>query len=105
MNKELAKRGVKPQYVKGNRVTDDATLAVAEKVFTELNARIVHSLKEAGVKSTGFASGVFESVISSPELGFVGKVVGVKKEKVFDALKNGTVPVLTSLGWYTSRHK
>ena len=66
MNKELAKRGVKPQYVKGNRVTDDATLAgmffpassliakqlikqtVAQKVFTELNGRIVDSLQQAG---------------------------------------------------------
>ena len=102
MNKELAKRGVKPSYVKGNRVTDEATLKVAVSVFTELNERVTSALKKAGAPARGLPSGVFRSKISSPELGLVGEVVGVEVSKVQDALAAKEIPVLTSLGFSSS---
>ena len=99
MNKELAKRGVQPKYVRGNRVTDRETLQVAEAVFTELNARVVDALESAGTKARGLPRGVFRSVVASPELGFVGEVKSVETNPVLSALKEGRVPVLTSLGF------
>jgi hypothetical protein len=41
--------GVEPQYIKGSRVTDADTLAVAERIFTELNSRVAAAFEAAGV--------------------------------------------------------
>jgi len=99
MNKELAKRGVKPSYVRGNRVTDEETLKVAVSVFTELNERVTNALNKAGAPARGIPSGIFRSKVSSPELGFVGEVVGVEVNKVQSVLASKEIPVLTSLGF------
>jgi N-acetyl-gamma-glutamyl-phosphate reductase/acetylglutamate kinase len=99
MNRELSKRGIKPQYVRGNRVTDMETLNVAVSVFTELNERVTAALNKAGAPARALPSGVFRSKVASPELGLVGEVVGVEVEKVQQALKAREIPVLTSLGF------
>jgi len=98
MNKELALQGVEPQYIKGSRVTDEATLAVAQRVFTGLNKRVVDSFKSHGVDALGITTGVFEAKIANPELMFVGNITKVHTAQVEQALKDNAIPVLTSLG-------
>ncbi|KAH9258047.1 N-acetyl-gamma-glutamyl-phosphate reductase [Batrachochytrium salamandrivorans] len=103
MNKELAKRGVQPQYIRGNRVTDEKTLEVAVQVFTELNQRVCESFARQGIAVKGFANGVFQAELSSPEMGFVGQITGVNKQPILTALQNKQVPVMTSLG-FSAKH-
>lgn len=103
MNKELAKRGVQPQYIRGNRVTDEKTLEVAVQVFTELNQRVCESFARQGIAVKGFANGVFQAELSSPEMGFVGQITGVNKQPILAALQNKQVPVMTSLG-FSAKH-
>lgn len=103
LNDELKLRGVEPNYVRGHRVTDVATLDVAQAVFTKLNERVVAALNEAAPDGTpaavGFARGVFNAQQSQhKELGLVGEIVGINKAKLREALANKSIPVLTSLG-------
>lgn len=49
MNAELDKQGVEPQYVGGNRVTDQKTLDIAKTIFIDTNATLVAALNKAGV--------------------------------------------------------
>ena len=37
LNDELAKAGVQPEYIGGHRVTDEATMKVAKRVFESAN--------------------------------------------------------------------
>ena len=98
MNRELARRNVEPNYVGGHRVTDKATLEIAQNIFTGLNERVVAALKRMGAKAQGFPRGVFEAEMRRPELGFVGEVTGVRTSGILQALEEGRIPVLTSLG-------
>mmetsp|Transcript_17435 Transcript_17435/g.34251 ORF Transcript_17435/g.34251 Transcript_17435/m.34251 type:complete len:860 (-) Transcript_17435:265-2844(-) len=98
MNDELARKGVEPQYINGSRVTDEATLEVAQRIFTELNERVVKAMQKAGVNAEAFPTGVFHAEVTKPELGFVGAVQGVFDTEIKKALENNVVPVLTSLG-------
>lgn len=52
-----------------------------------------------GAKARGFPNGVFNAEMKRPELGFVGEITGVNVDGVLTALKNGEIPVLTSLGF------
>lgn len=98
LNAELASDGVEPKYVRGNRVTDAATLRVAERVFTGLNADIAAALEAMGTPAAAFPRGVFNAEVADPELGFVGEITGLNSEAVLAGLAEGRVPVLTSLG-------
>jgi len=99
MNDELKARGVEPNYIGGHRVTDEATLDVAKTIFTDLNNRVVDAFRKEGTKAKGFPSGIFNAVISNPDLGFVGEITSVNTSEVEDCLKSGSIPVLTSLGF------
>ncbi|GBG32306.1 Protein ARG5,6, mitochondrial [Hondaea fermentalgiana] len=98
MNDELARKGVEPQYINGSRVTDEATLEVAQRIFTELNERVVKRMQQAGINAKAFPTGVFRAEVDKPELGFVGAVKGVNDGDIKQALEENVVPVLTSLG-------
>mmetsp|Transcript_11281 Transcript_11281/g.20852 ORF Transcript_11281/g.20852 Transcript_11281/m.20852 type:complete len:812 (+) Transcript_11281:163-2598(+) len=101
MNDELKRVGVQPEYIRGSRITDKDTLEVAQRIFTSLNQRIVDAFKSdkhGNIPATGFAQGVFDAEVAQPELGFVGQVTKVQDEAVRDSLRQGSIPVLTSLG-------
>jgi len=98
MNDELARQNIEPQYINGSRVTDEATLAVARRIFTMLNGRVVQALQEAGTEAVGFPEGIFRAEVRDKRLKFVGDVSGINAEKVRETLKQKKIPVLTSLG-------
>ncbi|KAG9414927.1 hypothetical protein AC1031_008342 [Aphanomyces cochlioides] len=99
MNDELAKEGVEPQYVKGNRVTDKKTLAIAKKVFLAANRKLVNALAHAGVGVRPITSGVFEASIRDEAVyGYVGEVEKIHADAVHSAIEENQIPVLSSLG-------
>jgi N-acetyl-gamma-glutamyl-phosphate reductase/acetylglutamate kinase len=103
LNDELKLRGVEPNYVRGHRVTDVATLDVAQAVFTRLNEKVVSALNkdapEGAPAAVGFSRGIFNAQQSQhKELGLVGEITGINKGKLREALANNSIPVLTSLG-------
>ena len=99
LNDELARAGVKPEYIGGHRVTDAATMRVAQRVFEAANAQLAAALEEAGVAAQPLVGGVFGAEVApGSRLGLVGEVNRVFAERVEAAVAAGRVPVLTSLG-------
>ncbi|MBI5300690.1 MAG: acetylglutamate kinase [Chloroflexi bacterium] len=106
--KEIAdlqlKFGLTPRFVEGLRVTDDASLAIAEMVLSgRVNKRIVIALLNAGVDAIGM-SGVDRGVVRvekmqhpAGDLGRVGRVVGVRGEVVQDFVTRQVVPVISPI--------
>ncbi len=106
--KEIAdlqvKLGLTPRFVEGLRVTDDASLAIAEMVLSgRVNKRIVAALLRAGVDAIGL-SGVDRGVVRveklqhpAGDLGRVGKVVGVRGEVFLDFTARQIVPVVSPI--------
>ncbi|TMW60482.1 hypothetical protein Poli38472_000524 [Pythium oligandrum] len=99
MNAELARAGIEPQYVAGNRVTDKKTLAIAKKIFLNANRKLVDALAAAGAPARPITSGVFEARLKDLDVyGYVGEVSKIYGESVEAAILNGQIPVLSCLG-------
>ena len=106
--KEIAdlqlKFGLTPHFVEGLRVTDDASLAIAEMVLSgRVNKRIVVALLNAGADAIGL-SGVDRGVIRvekmlhpAGDLGRVGKVVSVRGQVLCDFVSQKIVPVISPI--------
>lgn len=106
--KEIAdlqlKFGLTPRFVEGLRVTDDASLAIAEMVLSgRVNKRIVAALLNAGADALGL-SGIDRGVVRvekmqhpAGDLGRVGKVVSVRGEVLHDFVARQIVPVVSPI--------
>ncbi len=106
--KEIAdlqvKLGITPRFVEGLRVTDDASLAIAEMVLSgRVNKRIVAGLIHAGADAIGL-SGVDRGIVRvekmqhpGGDLGRVGRVVSVRAEVVRDFIAHETIPVISPI--------
>lgn len=97
----MARLEIHPQYVNGQRVTDEATLEIAEMVLSGfINKALVLALQEAGLDALGL-SGVDRGLIRvapwSPDMGRVGRITSVRAE-VLDALCSANVvPVISPI--------
>jgi acetylglutamate kinase len=75
--------GITPQFVRGLRVTDAATMDIVEQVLVgKINQEIVSLLNRHGAPAIGLSGKSGELVVarkrrSEPDLGLVGDVVGV----------------------------
>ena len=91
------------KFVDGLRITDAETIKVVEEVLIGLNNRIVQQIEELGGKATGIlpedklfeAKKTFSGEI---DLGFVGEIIGVKKEILEKLLNQDFIPVIVPIG-------
>jgi acetylglutamate kinase len=98
--------GLQPHYVDGLRVTDLESLAVVQMVLVgRINKRLVAVLNAEGVDAFGM-SGVDRGAVKAEkldhpagDLGWVGRVVGVRKEVFNRLLDDGITPVLSPVCW------
>jgi acetylglutamate kinase len=106
ISQRMKELGQAPVFVQGLRVTDAATLQVAESVLIDfLNARLVEELRAAGAKAVGIHPrgpscliarkmppvGVQDQAV---DLGFVGEVETVASEVILALCREGIVPVV-----------
>lgn len=86
----------------GMRVTDTATVEVAEMVLSGLlNKRTVHEIGLAGGNAVGLSgkdNGLMRCVPLDPELGLVGDPVEINTGFLEDMLFNGLIPVIAPIG-------
>ncbi len=106
--KEIAdlqmKMAITPRFVEGLRVTDDASLAIAEMVLSgRVNKRLVAALLNAGADAIGL-SGVDRGIVRvekmehpSGDLGRVGKVTSVRGDVLKDFVSRRIVPVISPI--------
>lgn len=100
------KLGLEPRFIEGLRVTDEASLEVAEMVLSGLtNKRIVRALVNAGIRAAGF-SGVDDGTVYVEkmwhplgDLGRVGEIQDVDPHLILTLLDAGIVPVISPISF------
>ncbi|MGQ9683547.1 MAG: acetylglutamate kinase [Anaerolineae bacterium] len=96
--------GLQPRFVEGLRVTDEASLAVAEMVLSgAVNKRLAALLVARGIPAVGL-SGVDGGLLRvrrlqhpSGDLGWVGEVAEVQPQLMQLLLSRGVVPVVSPI--------
>lgn len=93
--------GIPTRFHAGLRVTDESTLGVAEIVLAGgVNKNLARGLNALGVPAAGISGtdGPTLVVEAVPDLGRVGKVVGVEPQLIEALWEGGFVPVVAPLG-------
>ncbi|MFA5564442.1 MAG: acetylglutamate kinase [Acidimicrobiia bacterium] len=94
--------GKEPEFRDGLRVTDAETLDIARMVLVgKISRDIVSSMNVYGPIAVGVSgedAGLITAGARSPELGFVGDVVGVNPTILLRLLAEGLVPVVSTIG-------
>ena len=93
--------GIPTEFREGLRVTDEATMAVAEMVFAgEVNKSLVRDLYAMGIPAVGLSGtdGPTLRVEPVPNLGRVGSVTEVEPHLVETLWTGGFVPVIAPIG-------
>ncbi|WP_417725725.1 acetylglutamate kinase [Salipiger sp.] len=98
INNMLKKLGIESRFVRGKRVTDQATVEVVEMVLTGLvNKRIVQAIMDEGGRAVGLSGKDDDLIVceaDDPELGFVGKPVECNVQVLRDLFTAGIIPVV-----------
>jgi len=92
--------GLKANFVQGQRITDEATVEVVERVLSkEINPEVVQTINSLGGKAQGFAgSDIFtcrKMLLGTADIGFVGEVIAVKTAPLLECIKHGITPVIS----------
>lgn len=98
------KVGMEPKFVNGLRVTDEATMEIAEMVLNRVNKSLVQLVSELGVKAVGI-SGKDGQLLKCDrkfsggrDIGFVGDVKEVNPQVIFDLLEKDYLPIICPIG-------
>ena len=98
INSMLDKLGIKSEFVRGKRVTDQATVEVVEMVLTGLvNKRIVQAIMDEGGRAVGLSGKDDDLMVAEaddPELGFVGRPIEMNVQVLRDLYGAGIIPVV-----------
>jgi acetylglutamate kinase len=109
INRALAESGIEPNFIKGRRYTDAATLEVVAKVLAgELNEHITHEMERLGgramnlsVHTTNVLFGskliLQDEVDGELDLGFVGEVTRVDRDVIENLAYTDQVPIIPSM--------
>ena len=110
ITRAMEKSGLEARFVQGQRVTDEATVEVVERVLSrEINPGIVRAIAELGGKARSFSGAdLFKCrklTVSGPggeplDIGFVGEVTSVNTEPLRECIRRSITPVIspTALG-------
>ena len=101
----LKKIGKESRFVKGLRYTDEETMDIVQMILCgKVNKNLVSLLEKAGGRGVGLGGmdgGLFRAVRRRDEdgtdYGYVGDIVEVNEKIVLDTLKEGFVPVVSSV--------
>jgi acetylglutamate kinase len=98
INDLLGRLGIESKFVRGKRVTDQATVEVVEMVLTGLvNKRIVQAIMDEGGRAVGLSGkddDLMVCEVDDPELGFVGRPIEMNVQVLRDLFAAGIIPVV-----------
>jgi acetylglutamate kinase len=109
ISRRMKEAGLPATFVKGLRVTDEATMALVHEVIqTVINPEIVGSLKDKGARARGIPGETLFRVIKRVETdsktgetcdwGFVGDIQSVDTAPLQACFAAGEIPVITPIG-------
>ncbi len=104
----LEERGVKSQFIHGQRVTDEKALPVVEEVLLRVNQKLVETVLAFGSHAVSLTSHESRCLHaerlrltapdgSAADLGFVGNVTAADADRILAATEDHTVPVIAPL--------
>ncbi|MGD2186590.1 MAG: acetylglutamate kinase [Desulfobacterales bacterium] len=115
INSVLDQMGIRPQFVRGMRLTDEPTMDVVEMVLGgKVNKAIVHQINQQGGKAVGL-SGKDGGLIQAKKLqivhqtdtdkppeiidpGLVGEVTRINSEIIDKLSQQGFIPIIAPVG-------
>lgn len=104
INEMLTRVGIKSRFVGGLRYTDEATMEIVQMVLSgKVNKELVTHLQSHGGKALGMC-GIDGGMIlaqkleGEADLGLVGEIKKVTTKPILDALANGYVPIIATIG-------
>ena len=97
----LNKIGKESKFVDGLRYTDEETMEVVQQVLCgKVNKNLVATLNRMGGKAVGLCgmdAGLFQAKKLDEKYGLVGEITAVEPQLVVDALKDGYIPVVSTV--------
>ncbi len=99
--------GLKANFIQGQRVTDEQTVDVVDRVLSrEINPEIVKTIESLGGKARGFSGAdIFkcrklllddkEKPGAKLDIGYVGEVVEVNTDPLRQCIRRGVTPVIS----------
>ena len=102
INQWLSRMAIEPNFVDGLRITDSDTMDVVEMVLVgRVNKQIVNGLNRLGGRAVGLSGsdgGLVEArTWGDGSHGLVGDVAAVNPDVLAPLLKNGYIPVISSV--------
>jgi len=105
ITRAMEKAGLKASFIQGQRVTDEATVKIADDVLSrEINPEVVATINSLGGLAKGFAGPeIFQcrrAHLKGPDgqaldLGYVGEVIGVNVAPLLACIEQGITPVIS----------
>lgn len=100
----VEKAGMTPEFINGLRVTDEATMEIAEMVLNRVNKTLVQMVESLGVHAIGISGKdgklleVDKKLSNGQDIGFVGEVKKVNPEILYDLLEKDFLPIICPIG-------
>lgn len=102
INDMLKKVGKESKFVNGLRYTDEETIDIVQMVLAgKVNKDLVSLLENQGGKAIGLCGldgNMIEAETLNPDLGLVGEITNINPEVIRNALNNGYIPVVSTIG-------
>ncbi len=104
ISKWLEKVNIKPEFYNGLRVTDEATMEVAEMVLGKVNKDLVRMVEELQINAIGISGKdggllkVEKKLSDGKDIGYVGEIKEVNPKVLYDLLEKDFLPVICPIG-------
>lgn len=107
ITRAMEKAGLAANFIQGQRVTDEATVAIVDQVLSrEINPEVVATINRLGGKAQGFAGPeIFtcrklwlddkEKPGAKIDVGYVGEVIAVNTAPLLACIAQGITPVIS----------
>lgn len=101
----VGKVGMEPNFINGLRVTDEATMEIAEMVLAKVNKELVTLVQTLGVKAVGISGkdgGLLQcekKYSDGQDIGYVGEITKVDPKILYDLLEKDFLPIVFPVGF------
>lgn len=103
INEMLDKTGKESEFKNGLRVTDKETIDIVQQVLAgKVNKSLVQHLSQSGGRAIGLCGLdgkmlMAKKLTSAEDLGYVGEIDRVNPMIIMDSMKNGYIPVISTI--------
>ena len=100
----VGKVGMEPRFINGLRVTDEATMELAEMVLAKVNKELVTVVQSLGIRGVGISGKdggllqVEKKYSDGQDIGYVGEVTQVNPKILYDLLEKDFLPIVFPVG-------